>query len=832
MRKTVALATALAAGALAAPASAQGLDEQVSATAASAESCFEGARDDSAVVTRRVLAEGASMVSADLFGAGEWSLAIYEVNGGRLVSGSDYRGGREVAAGFTAGGGELLLQACREQGSGAGARLEASVAELQNGPSDLPLQLVRVNVPDAEAEERLLALGLDLTEHGGPGYIDVVLHGLDDGATLREAGLAYDVVIPDLVEDSLDRIAADRRAARRGAPTGLPSGRTGTYRELLDYSTELQQLEEDNPKLVRYFTLKKRTYEDRPVEAIEIASRVNRNRTKDGRPVFLMMGAHHAREWPSAEHTIEFAYELVNGWDDGKKSIRRNLRRSRVILVPIVNPDGFSVSRGAPGALPGGRGGPDETANLVIPREYHRKNCRTDPPEEEPGGSCMQGGGGDTGLAHFGVDPNRNYGGFWGGPGASAEDTQPFGSLAQDYRGPGPFSEPETKNIRKLVSKRQVTTLITNHTFSNLLLRPPGLQSQGPPPDEPVYKRLGDSMAAENGYASQRSYQLYDTSGTTEDWTYYSTGGLGFTFEIGPNNFHPPFAEMVAEYDGTAAPGGDTGGNRAAYLKALRSNSKTSRHSVIAGRAPDGAVLTISKTFKTRTSPVIDGTGEEGPVQKFTDRLRSRLVVGQSGRFDWHVNPSTRPVVDPRRDLPQKRPGQPSDPVAFSGDPTGALPGGDAETDNPAFFNDHPFTVPGGQGIDNGTATTTVTWETPTSDWDMKVFRDGDGDGKSESEDDRELGSSADGTTNKEQTTIARPGLRPGKYVVRVTNFAATEPYEGEVTFGKTQSGPRLRHERWTLTCRPSADAPVSERRKVRVDRGDRAVIDLRNACG
>ncbi len=59
-------------------------------------------------------------------------------------------------------------------------------------------------------------------------------------------------------------------------------------------------------------------------------------------------------------------------------------------------------------------------------------------------------------------------------------------------------------------------------------------------------------MAAANGYQSQLGYQLYDTTGTTEDWTYPVTGGLGFTFEIGPNNFHPPFADTVAEYEGTA----------------------------------------------------------------------------------------------------------------------------------------------------------------------------------------------------------------------------------------------------------------------------------------
>ena len=40
-------------------------------------------------------------------------------------------------------------------------------------------------------------------------------------------------------------------------------------------------------------------------------------------------------------------------------------------------------------------------------------------------------------------------------------------------------------------------------------------------------------MAAENGYTSQHGYELYDTTGTTEDWSYYATGGLGYTFEIG-----------------------------------------------------------------------------------------------------------------------------------------------------------------------------------------------------------------------------------------------------------------------------------------------------------
>src|SRR6185295_18243173 len=128
-------------------------------------------------------------------------------------------------------------------------------------------------------------------------------------------------------------------------------------------------------------------------------------------------------------------------------------------------------------------------AAVAAPNEYRRKNCRL--LDNSPAGNCAQPA---VGLASPGVDPNRNYGGFWGGPGAGTMPTD------EDYRGPGPFSEPESQNIRSLISGRQVVTLITNHTFSNLVLRPPGLASQGDAVDEALLKSLGDAMAAENGY--------------------------------------------------------------------------------------------------------------------------------------------------------------------------------------------------------------------------------------------------------------------------------------------------------------------------------------------
>ena len=326
-------------------------------------------------------------------------------------------------------------------------------------------------------------------------------------------------------------------------------------------------------------TLNNQTYEGRPVEGIEIATNPN---ARDGRPVFLQMGVHHAREWPSAEHAMEWAYELILGYRRGDARVRDLVSKTRTIVVPVVNPDGFNASREA-GEMFGngsghetdvdGNGEVDDPEFLLAaathPNEYRRKNCRF--PGDPPMGNCA---GVDAGAAGHGVDPNRNYGAFWGGGGSSGD------FYTQTYRGPEPFSEPESQNIRELVSARQVTTLITNHTFSGLVLRPPGIAAQGTTVDEPIYKALGDSMAAENGYSSQYGYQLYDTDGTTEDWSYNATGGLGFTYEIGHLGFHPPFEATVKEWNGTTDYAtGD--GNRAAYYKAQANTADASKHSVL-----------------------------------------------------------------------------------------------------------------------------------------------------------------------------------------------------------------------------------------------------------
>ena len=128
--------------------------------------------------------------------------------------------------------------------------------------------------------------------------------------------------MPDLNAQSKADRAADARFAARAATTrAVPSGRT-TYLTLADYNTELKNLAAQNPNLVRLITLPNKTWMGKEVLGIEITENVSRN---DGKPAFVNLGVHHAREWPSGEHAMEWAYELINGFKSGNAPFRSRL---------------------------------------------------------------------------------------------------------------------------------------------------------------------------------------------------------------------------------------------------------------------------------------------------------------------------------------------------------------------------------------------------------------------------------------------------------------------------------------------------------------------------
>jgi hypothetical protein len=652
-------------------------------------------------------------------------------------------------------------------------------------------QIVMVKAPTVADRNEVIDLGLDVTEHADERGIEVVLHDAQDAQTLRDAGFTWRVTVKDLEALTAKNRRADRAYAAAVEESGLPSGRT-SYRTYPDYLSDLDQLARTYPSLTRPLTLANETVLGEDIRGIEVS--VDADNVKDGKPVFLLMGAHHAREWPSAEHTIEFAFDLLQSYRAGDARARDLLRRSRVILVPVVNVDGFKVSRSA-----------TPLGNFsTFDYEMKRKNCSISAvtPAQYTTGTC------DNNLAGRlrGTDLNRNYPGFWGGGGAS-----PVWS-SDTYRGDSPGSEPESDAVRTLISERAVTVMISNHTYSNLVLRPPAIAATGLAIDEPELKALGDAMAAENDYVSQASYQLYDTSGSTEDWSYWITGGLGYTFEIGDEGFHPAYEEaVVGEYLGRApADSAGLGGNREAYWLATEAAADQELHSVIRGTAPAKHTISVSKTVTSETSPVIQLDGTTGDPLLFTDTLTTEYT-SSGGRFDFDVNPSTRPLVMGRYGREALAP--PQAPITLT-NPPGVPAVGASELVS--------FDVQGLPTVDNGFLVVSVDWpsvDAEDQDWDF--FLTGP--------DGEPVGS---GATLDNPEVIRIPDPQPGTYTLEANNYAggsATYDWSGTVTFeGPTPPSPTGTREAWLLSCADKR-GNVLATREVVVDRGE--TVDVGAAC-
>jgi murein tripeptide amidase MpaA len=705
--------------------------------------CHARLLDGDGVARRTVHGTAATLVATQLSGGrGNWDLGIFDAHGA-TIGGAAAPGAADVAQAPVRRSETVVVQACRRPGASASVRLTTTAVAL-----------------------------------GGSRRHLAVAHA-DKADVLRAAAARR-------------RLAAAPPLRARQAAVRLPSGRT-RYRELPDYEADIARLVAAHPRTAREIVLAHRTLIGRPVVGIEIARDVHRS---DGRPVLLITGLHHAREWPSGETAMEWAIDLVDGLARRDAEVSRLLGQARVIVVPVVNPDGFFLSRSVGGVF-----------------AAKRKNCRVVDGQVPKPGQCEA-----TANATRGVDVNRNYGGYWGGPGASLDPTD------DTYRGAAPFSEPEAQNIRELVAGRQVMVALNLHTYGNLVLRPPSLANQAPP-DEAQLKALGDAVAAPAGLTSERGYELYDTTGAMEDWSYWSTGGFAYTAELGSGAtndargllaFHPPFAEVASSYPGL----------RRAFLRALAWTADSAHHSVVSGRGPAGATVELSKAFETTTSPVLGPDGIAGAPLRFGEGVHSTLRIGPSGRFTVHANPSTRPAAmgSPGRDAQ----GPPTNavPIVSPGTTTSFEYRSDDASDAPASARaDFPFTI--APGDDDATVTARITWASPLNDFDLQILRvQADGSEKL-------LTVSGQGDTTWEQASIAADAfnapLAPGRYIVRVLDYASVDKaFSGQITFAGPAAAVPATPESWTLACR--VRGRVAATRQVRVERGQR--VDVGAACG
>ncbi len=601
------------------------------------------AKQRGACTSTAYTAPRAGFLDVRLRGSGDWDLELRNA-AGRTLGASRAFGGREVVQTRVLRGQRVTAVGCRTSGAGRTARTTFRLTSVTLPKLAGALQLLRVQ-GNPKQLDALEAAGLDVTHARGLGWADVMVSGATDLAKVVASGLRYSIRIGDVAKSFASARAADRRYATRVGAAGspLPTGRT-TYRTYEEVQSELKGLVDANPGLVRKVVFGT-SFQGREISGVEISKNVDAH---DGRPVYFVMAVHHAREWPAMEAAMEFAHMLVQ--QQGDSRIAGLLAKERVVILPLVNPDGFISSRNAFDLGDQLGQNPDVTlVEAIAPFggqfAYRRKNCNGEilPPSLP----CE--------LA-WGVDPNRNYGYNWGGSGSSADVT------SQSYHGPAPRSEPEVKAVWNFVRTHEVTTLITLHNVAALVLRPPGTSGAGQAPDEAKLKAIGDQMGAAAGYTSQFGYELYDTSGTTEDDSYAATGGFGYTIELGPpdGNFHMPYETgVVAEWTGANPHANGAGGLREALLIAAGAAADPADHAIITGTAPAGKILRLHKAFETKTSPwcsksiepvlnigleAICLTGQQPPLT-LDDALDATTTVPASGTYEWHVGPSTRPFV-------------------------------------------------------------------------------------------------------------------------------------------------------------------------------------------
>ena len=512
------------------------------------------------------------------------------------------------------------------------------------GAADRRLQLVRVSA----GEQQLAALeraGLDVTHERGRGWADVIVAGAAQQAILRLSGLRFETRDADLAKSFASARAADARLTKRvgAAGSALPSGRT-TYRTYDEVQAELKQLVAQHPGLVRKVSFGT-SFQGREMSGVEISRNVGAD---DGRPVHFLMGEHHAREWPSVEAAMEFAQLLVQ--EQATARVASLLDRVRVVILPLVNPDGFVSSRGAFDL--GDQLGQEPNVTLVEAIAppgglfaYRRKNCNGE--ILGPQLPCE--------LA-WGVDINRNYGNLWGGPGSSSDVT------SQSYHGPGPRSESETNAVWDFVRDAPGDVARVDPQRRGARAAPAGRGRLGPRPRRGAPE--GDRRRDGQRRRLHVAVRLRALRHGRDDRGRQLRGDrrLRLHGRDGPAGRQLPHALRDRRHrrlDGRERLRGQPRRAARGAADRRRGGGRPADHAILRGTAPAGRTLLLAKSFQTRTSPycqkgiepvlniglpVICLTGQKPPIV-LQDNLRSTTVVPAAGTYEWHVNPSTRPFV-------------------------------------------------------------------------------------------------------------------------------------------------------------------------------------------
>ena len=324
------------------------------------------------------------------------------------------------------------------------------------------------------------------------------------------------------------------------------------YHNCTEIATILYGLNDTYSNVVDVFSIGK-SWRDQDI----YCARLTNENDGEPKPEVLFVGYHHAQELISAELPLYYVVDAVTNY--GLDENATNLLNTREIYVIVaLNVDGFE---------------------LFESNDRQRKNARQidedndgsldeDPPEDLNGNGLIEvlvnytdpydiefmgyegidndtdGVNGEDWIG--GVDLNRNYPVSW-----ENAVSDPSSSV---YRGPAPFSEPETQAIRDLVLEHNFTHAISFHSGLEFIIYPWGYTAD-PTPDDAKFVEIAQDLSSITGgteYASPTvMYGIWD------DWMYGEADVLALTCEIFRNETWMDAIIELGPYPNTSWLGGE-----------------------------------------------------------------------------------------------------------------------------------------------------------------------------------------------------------------------------------------------------------------------------------
>lgn len=209
----------------------------------------------------------------------------------------------------------------------------------------------------------------------------------------------------------------------------------------------------------------------------------------------------HAREWIATHAVTYLAETLALATLDPNDPLHPLLNRTQVLIMPMINPDGYVYS--------------SETYRLA------RKNRRK---------------AGCNNSLFDGVDLNRNWPVDWGGSESTSDDP-----CAPIYYGAGALSEVETQALRDVIERTDgIYMHFDVHSYGQLLLEPLGYtDARYAREKESSFWARRMAEAVINSGGEEYTYGnagklLYFVSGSMMDWV-AEKGILSYTPELRPS---------------------------------------------------------------------------------------------------------------------------------------------------------------------------------------------------------------------------------------------------------------------------------------------------------